>query len=298
MRKIIAILLSIAFLCSLTGCLRLSINMKDDTTEQDIQTANCTWDNIWSMELYDGAFDSILKTEFNDQVLHGLNKLLAYCDSYDQKVKIVSFGVSSVNENEVFMFVVPDYCSDVIAYFQNNTDQVTKHLQSAYLTYNMNTNEITSSLESYIASYAWYKDLKNEIETEVTDAFVVSGYLWNQEKVSKRVNHDLTDWKWILDNADDIFFTWNNNTMNNTSIYVITKPDLSENEIISVGDKIASIAAKYHFESNGSATENAMVSLVVPSDIYVQKDLISQSRPFVFNTYSNGDDAYIIVKCV
>lgn len=271
--------------------------MKDDTAEQDIQTANYTWNDIWSMELYDGTFDLILKTEFNDQVLNSLNKLLAYCDGYDQKVKIASFGISDVNENEVFMFVVPEYCSDVINYFRNNTEQATNYLQSAYLTYNMNNNEITSSLESYIVSYAWYKDLKNEIETEVTDAFVVSGYLWNQEKVSNRVNHDLTDWEWVLSNADDIFFTWNDNTMNNTSIYVITKPDLSENEITSVGDKIASIAKKYHLESSNTVTENAMVSLVVPADIYVQKDLISQSRPFVFNIYSN-DDAYTIVKCV
>lgn len=296
MKKLIAILLSIVLLCSLTGCLRLSTNVKDNTTEQDIQAVNYTWDDIWSMELYDGAFDLILKTEFNDQVLNGLNKLIAYCEGYDQKVKIVSFGISDVNDNEVFMFAVPEYCSDVIDYFQNNTD-VTDYLQSAYLTYNINNNEITSSLESYIASYAWYKDLKNEIETEVTDVFVVSGYLWNQEKVSNRVNHDLTDWEWVLDNADDIFFTWNDNTMSKTSIYVIAKPNLSEKEIISVSNEIEPIAAKYHLENDNAVTENAMVSLIVPADIYVQKDLISQSRPFVFNIYSN-DDAYTIVKCV
>lgn len=296
MKKLIAILLSIVLLCSLTGCLRLSTNVKDNTTDQDIQAANYTWNDIWSMELYDGAFDSILKTEFNDQVLNGLNKLIAYCEWYDQKVKIVSFGISNVNDNEVFMFAVPEYCSDVIDYFQNNTD-ATDYLQSAYLTYNINNNEITSSLESYIASYAWYKDLKNEIETEVTDVFVVSGYLWNQEKVSNRINHDLTDWEWILNNADDIFFTWNNNTMSNTSIYVIAKPNLSEKEIISVSNEIEPIAAKYHLENDNTVTENAMISLVVPADVYVQKDLISQSRPFVFNIYSN-DDAYTIVKCV
>lgn len=296
MKKLIAILLSIVLLCSLTSCLKLSTNVKDNITEQDIQAANYTWGDIWSMELYDGAFDSILKTEFNDQVLNGLNKLIAYCEGYDQKVKIVSFGISNVNDNEIFMFAVPEYCSDVIDYFQNNTD-ATDYLQSAYLTYNINNNEITSSLESYIASYAWYKNLKNEIETEVTDVFVVSGYLWNQEKVSNRVNHDLTDWEWVLNNADDIFFTWNDNTMSKTSIYVIAKPNLSEEEIISVSNEIEPIAAKYHLENDNTVTENAMISLVVPADIYVQKDLISQSRPFVFNIYSN-DDAYTIVKCV
>lgn len=303
MKKAAVLFLTIIFCFSFTGCHSFFHQTDDnviyDSTDVYDETFSVTWDDVWEMELYDGAFEFVSKDDLSDKTLFGLNKLLAHCDYYGYPVKILSFGVSSVNDREVFAFVVPELCSDVISYIQSHNDNA-NDVQTAYLSVNVDNNTVESSLESYIASYVWFDELKTDIENAVPGSTVTSKWLWNQEQINACVKHDPADWEWYFNNF--VFSSDPFDLLRNVEINVIVQPNLRESQVYRYSNALEFIAEKYYYtpdySSDGdTATEAAFLSLVVPENDKIRSEIVSDCIPFGYNSYEYTDGV-VIVKCV